>query len=77
MKLLLFHIFMGRKTENTIGVMSKTLRFVESKELEESTFVFFQFKFELDCVVGVCALEGLDAGVILPDETLELSGTIG
>jgi len=57
--------------------MAETLRFVEGEELEESAFVFFQLEFKLNSVVGVGAFQGLDASVILPDETLELGRTVG
>ena len=40
-KLLLFHIFVWRQTENTIGVVSKSLRLIKSQELEECALVLF------------------------------------
>lgn len=56
--------------------MTKTLRFVERQELEEGTFVLFQFHFQLDSFeFGI--FQWLDAGVVLPNETLELSRSIG
>jgi hypothetical protein len=48
------------------------LRLVKSQELEKCAFVLLQFFFQ----VASRILEGLDAGIILPDEALELSGTI-
>ena len=75
MKLLLFHVFMWRKSKNTIRIMAKTLWLIQSQKLEESTFVLFQFKFQLD--TWLCTtLKGLYTCVVLPDETLKLGGTI-
>jgi len=48
MKLLLFHILMWWKSENTIWIVSKTLRFVKRKELEESALILFEFHFQLN-----------------------------
>ena len=56
MELLLGKIFMRRKSKNTIGVVSKTLRFVKSQELEISTFIVLQLHLKLD--------EGGLAGVV-------------
>jgi len=50
MELLLFHILMWGETENTIGIVTKTLRFIQSQELEESAFVRLNSELELNCV---------------------------
>jgi len=76
MKLLLFHILMWWETENTIWIVTKTLRFVERQELEEGTFVLFKFHFQFDSF-EFAVFQWLDAGVVLPNETLELSRSIG
>jgi len=68
-QLLLFHVLMGRKSENTIRVVAQSLGFVESQELEESTFVIFELKFGLDGISSL-TLQWLDASIILPNETL-------
>jgi hypothetical protein len=55
------------------------LRFVEGKELEVSAFVLFEVKLELHKarLVLAVALQRLNTGIILPDETLQLGRTIG
>ena len=46
-KLLLFHIFVWRQTENTIRVVSKSLRLIKSQELEECALIILQINFKL------------------------------
>lgn len=43
-KLSLLHVLMGRKTKNTIRVVTETLRLVERKELEESALVLLDLR---------------------------------
>ena len=75
MKLLLFHVFVWWKSENTIWVMTETLWFIQTQKLEEGTFVLFKLKFQLN--TSLCStFQGLDASVILPNETLEFSWAI-
>ena len=72
-KLLLLHVLVRGKTEDTIGVVSEALRFVEGKELEKCALVILQVDLQLVWGDLILALKGLDAGVVLPYETLELS----
>jgi hypothetical protein len=76
MKLLLAHLFMRRKSKNTIGFFTETLRFIKCKELEISALIFLKFKFELN-ETGLWFSKWLDASVILPYESLKFGGTIG
>ena len=69
-KLLLLHIFMWGQTENTIGVVSKTLRLIKSQELEECTFILLQIGFKLIWCYLTLRLEWLNASIVLPNETL-------
>jgi len=46
-QLPLLHVLVRRKTEDTIGVVAKSLRFVEGKELEESALIFLYFALKL------------------------------
>jgi len=57
--------------------VAESLRLVQGQKLEESTLVFFEFHLELDLGENLCVLEGLDAGVVLPDEALQLCGPVG
>ena len=57
--------------------MAESLRLVEGQKLEESTLVLFEFHLELDLGEKLCVFEGLDAGVVLPDEALQLCGPVG
>ena len=78
-QLLLFPVFVWRQTQNTVGVVAQTLRFVQSQELEKGAFIAFQLHLELHVAHGTDSLEGaewVDAGVVLPNETLELSRSI-
>ena len=75
-KLLLGKILMWGKTENTIGVVSETLRFVKGQELEIGTFIVLQLKLELDEGGLACVIQRLDASVILPDESLKFGRSI-
>jgi hypothetical protein len=74
-KLSLLHVLVGRKTEDTVRVMTETLRLVQSEELEEGALVVLDLGIELSLVLRV-NVEGLDASVILPDETLELGRAV-
>lgn len=59
--------------------MTKTLRLVESKELEESAFVTLELYFQLNGAHwsdSLITVEWVDASVVLPDETLELCWTV-
>lgn len=73
MKLLLLHVLMWGQTENTIRVVSETLRLVKGKELEKCALVILQVDLQLIWANLILALKWLDAGVVLPYETLELS----
>jgi len=50
MQLLLFHVLVWGETQNTIGIVTESLRFVEGKELEEGAFVIFEFGFLLNSI---------------------------
>lgn len=71
MELLLAHVLVWRESQDAIGLLSKTLRLVESKELEVGTFVLLELEFDFDEALRV-DLQGLDAGIVLPDEALQL-----
>ena len=75
MELLLFHVLMWGETQNTIRIVTESLRFIKGKELEEGAFVSFKFGFLLNSV-QTFTLEWLNTGIILPDETLKFGRTI-
>lgn len=75
-KLSLLHVLMGRKTEDTVRVVTETLGLVEREELEESTLVVLDRSIELSLILRL-NVERLDASVILPDEALKLSRAVG
>lgn len=77
MELLLFHVLVWGQTEDTIGIVSETLRFVKSQELEEGAFVCFDISLELVWGNLLIALKGLDASIVLPYETLKLGRSVG
>ena len=58
MKFFLAHIFVRRKTKDSVRVFTKTLRFVQSQELEISTFVVFQLQFQFSELGGGLSLPG-------------------
>lgn len=70
---------MWGKSKNTVRVVSKTLTFVESQELEVSALVVLKGNFELGkgSFLLLVSLKWLDAGIVLPDESLKLSRSIG
>ena len=76
MELLLFHVFVWGKSKNTIGIMTKSLRFIKCQELEESTFIVFQISFKLLRIYFLLTLKRLNASIILPYESLQLGGSI-
>lgn len=67
---------MRRQTKNTVRIVAESLRLVESKELEEGALVLFQVSFELLWSRLFGGFKWLDASVILPYETLKLSGSV-
>lgn len=73
MELLLFHVLVGGKTEDTIGVVAEALGLVKSQELEESAFIVFQVGLKLVWGHLLLLLQWLDASIILPYESLEFS----
>ena len=75
MELFLFHVLMWGKSENSITVVAESLRLVERKELEECAFVLLQLDLELHSVLSTTN-EGVDASVVLPDESLELCRSV-
>jgi hypothetical protein len=75
MEFLFAHILVWGKTENTIRIIAETLGLVEGQKLEVSALISFQLQFKIDQTLGVF-VQWLNAGVVLPDETLKLSGTI-
>ena len=79
MQLFLADILMWGKSENTIRVVAETLTLVESQELEVSALVVLQGNFELGqgSFLLLVSLKWLDASIVLPNEALELSGSIG
>ena len=75
-KLLLLHVLVWGQTENTVGVVSETLRLVKSQELEECTLIILQINFKLLRCYLALRLEWLDASIVLPDETLKLGRSV-
>jgi len=71
MQLLLAHVLVGRKSKDAVRLLAQALRLVQGEELEVCTLVCFELKLDLYKALGV-HLQRLDAGVVLPDETLEL-----
>jgi hypothetical protein len=55
--------------------VTKTLRLIKSKELEIGTLVMFDFGFEFSRFFAL-NVEGLDACIVLPNETLKLSRSV-
>jgi hypothetical protein len=49
-ELLLFHVFVWGKTQNTIRIVTKSLRFIKGQELEEGALVVLEFDFLLNSV---------------------------
>ena len=75
MQLLLAHVFVRRQSQDAVGLLAKTLRFVEGKELEIGAFVFLEAKFDLDQALRI-DLQRLNASIILPDEALQLGRSV-
>jgi hypothetical protein len=69
-QLFLAHVLVWGKSKDTIGVFTKTLRFVESQELEVGTLIVLQLHFKFS-QFGGGALEWLDACIVLPDKSLK------
>ena len=78
MQLLLADILVWGKSENSVRIITEALTLVESQELEVSAFVVLQLDLKLGqrSFLLLIGLKRLDASVILPDETLELSRSI-
>ena len=76
MELLLAHVLVRRESQDAIGLLSKTLRLVESKELEVGALVLLELEFDFNKALRV-DLQGLDACIVLPDEALKLGRSIG
>lgn len=49
-ELLLFHVLVWGETQNTIRIVTESLRFVKGQELEEGAFVVLEFDFLLNSV---------------------------
>jgi hypothetical protein len=62
---------MWRQSKDTVRLLTEPLGLVEGEELEVCTLVFFELKLNLNKALGI-HLQGLNAGVVLPDEALEL-----
>lgn len=78
MQFLLADILVWGKTENSVRIITEALTLVQSQELEVSTLVILQLDLKLGqrSFLLLIGLKRLDASVILPDETLELSRSI-
>ena len=48
MKLLLAHVLVGRQTQDSIRVLTQTLRLVKSQELEVSALAVLELHFKFD-----------------------------
>ena len=75
-ELLLLHIFVWGQTKNTIRIVSKTLRLVKGQELEECTLIILQINLKLIWRYFALRLEWLNASIILPNEALQLGGSV-
>jgi len=75
-ELSLLHVLVGRKTEDAVRVVAQTLRLVQGQELEEGALVLLQLGLKLRGGNAGLLVQGLDASVVLPDEALQLGGTV-
>lgn len=76
MEFLFAHILVWGKTEDTIRIISETLRLVKCQKLEVCALIGFQLQFEINQTLGVF-VQWLNTGIVLPDETLKLGRTVG
>lgn len=78
MQFLLADILVWRKSEDSVRIISETLTLVEGQELEVSALVVLKGNLKLSerSFLLLIGLKRLDASIILPDETLELSGSV-
>ena len=74
MQFLLADVLVWGQAEDSIGVVSETLGFVKSQELEISTFVVLQLDLKLSQggLSFFIGLQWLNASIVLPDESLQL-----
>ena len=56
---------------DAIRLLSEALRLVQSEELKVCTLVFFELELDLNKTLRI-HFQRLDAGVVLPDEALQL-----
>ena len=75
MQLLLAHVLVWRESQDAVRLLSEALRLVESEELEVGALVLLELELDLDEALRV-DLQGLDAGVVLPDEALQLGRAV-
>lgn len=70
---------MWGKSEDSIRIITETLRFVEGQKLEVSALVVLKCDLKLSegSFLLLVSLKRLDTSVVLPDETLELSRSVG
>ena len=78
-QLLLAHILVWGKSQDSVRIVTEALRFVEGQKLEVSALIVLQSDLELSerSFLLLVSLERLDASVVLPDESLELGRSIG
>jgi hypothetical protein len=74
-QLLLAHVLVWRESQDAVRLLSEALRLVESEELEVGALVLLELELDLDEALRV-DLQGLDAGVVLPDEALQLGRAV-
>jgi len=75
MELLFAHIFVRWKSQNSIWLLAKPLRLVQSQELEICTFAVFKLQLNLNKWLW-SRLERLNTSIVLPNESLELGWSV-
>jgi hypothetical protein len=71
MQLLLAHVLVWRESQDAVRLLSEALRLVQSEELEVSALVLLEAELDLNEALRV-HFQWLDAGIVLPDEALQL-----
>lgn len=76
MELLLAHVLVRRESQDAVRFLSEALRLVQSQELKVCALVLLEAQLDLNEALRV-DFQWLDAGVVLPDEALQLSRAVG
>lgn len=69
---LLAHVLVGRQAQNTVRIMAQSFGLVQRQKLEESALVVFQLHLQLHQAGFLRLVHWLQAGVVVPDESLKL-----